>query len=73
MVNNFMQSIADDGGLKGNGKHYTNHNVRRLIIPKLRKAEVSSREMQSQATKLRRVLGTMIILIKPIIEDSAKF
>ena len=38
-------ALADTGGLKGNGKRYTNHSVRRVTVQKLRKAGVSSREI----------------------------
>ena len=44
-MNGFMKAIAEMGSLKGNGKRYTNHSVRRMTIQKLRKAGVSSREM----------------------------
>ena len=44
-VNGFMKAIAETGGLKGNGKRYTNHSVRRVTVQKLRKAGVSSREI----------------------------
>ena len=44
-MNGFMKAIAEIGGLEGNDKRYTNHSVRRVTVPKLRKAGVSSCEI----------------------------
>ena len=44
-MNGFMKAIAEMGGLKGNGKRYTNHIVRRVTVQKVRIAGVSSREI----------------------------
>ena len=67
-VNNFMNSIVEDGGLKGNGKHYTNQCQESHSS----KAEVSSREIIAITGHKTEESLKDYILMKMIIVDSVK-